>query len=121
MEESDNVDEPMIELLAAHGRVGRSGRTRKTKKNVPKNSNTDSEEMTKVIREQLAAEMEEKMKIKLRKIFEKLGEMNPALNINVEELCAENSEVDADGEEDEDGEEDGDGNELDGDGDETSA
>lgn len=93
-EESDDEDEEMVELdLAAHRPnwlVGRSGRTRKTKKNLSKKDNTDSTELAK-LKEEIAAELEEKMKKKLKKIFVKLAEMNHALNVNVDQLCAESS------------------------------
>lgn len=119
-EEKSDEDEQMVDLdLESHGPnwlVGRSDRTRKTKKTLPKNVNTDSAELTKM-REEIAVEMEEKMK-KLSKIFVKLDEMNPDLNINVEYLYAESS-VEVDVGEDGDGdngsdEEDG-SNEVNGD------
>ncbi|KAK1373229.1 hypothetical protein POM88_029422 [Heracleum sosnowskyi] len=124
-EESDDEDEEMVELdLAGHGPnwlVGRSGRTRRTKKNMPKKDHTDSAELAKV-REEIVVEMQEKMKKKLRKIFEKLAEMNPTLNVNVEELCAESSddEVDADDDEDDEDEENGE-DQVDSDDDEAAA
>ena len=79
--------------LAAHRPnwlIGRSGRTRKTKKNLPDTVTNKSVELEKV-REEIATEMEDKMNRKLRKILEKLGEMNPTLNVNIEDMCADSS------------------------------
>lgn len=51
------------------------------------------------------------MNKKLMKIFGKLGEMNPTINVNVDELCAESS-VEADGDDEDGAEVDSDGDEA---------
>lgn len=101
---------------APHWLVGRSGKTRKSKKKLPKNDSTDSVELAKM-REEIAAEIDDKMNKKLRKIFGRLVKMNPTVNVIVDELCAESS-VEADGDE-EDGDEE-DEAEVDSDGDEAA-
>lgn len=75
--------------FAAHATnwlVGRTGVTRKTKKALAKKENNRSAELAK-IREELSAEMEEKMNQKLKSILGRIAEQNPTLKINVEELC----------------------------------
>ena len=102
--EDEKISYLHLEAGGANLIVGRSGITRKSKKKLTKNDNATSVELQKVS-EKLAAAMEEKMQKKLRKIFEKLGELNPGLNINVEELCAESSANATEDRDSEDGEE----------------
>ncbi|KAL6582166.1 hypothetical protein OROMI_006180 [Orobanche minor] len=75
--------------------VGRSGRTRKSKKDMSKIDNKNSAQL-KQLRDDLASEMEDKMNQKLEKILGKLAEQNPSLNINIKELCATTSVEDRD-------------------------
>lgn len=106
MNETNNEEFPDIQLdFAAHGPnwlVGRSGRTRKTKnKDLQKTDDKKLAELAK-IKEELSTEMEEKMNQKLKAILGKIAKVNPTLQMNVEELCVENSlkdvdEVDGDG------------------------
>ena len=106
VQEIEDEEIPYLHLEAggANSIVGRSGITRKSKKNLTKNDNATFVELEKVT-EKLAEAMEEKMHKKLRKIFERLGELNPGLNIDVEELCAESSANATEDRESEDGEE----------------
>ncbi|KAL6553775.1 hypothetical protein OROMI_019448 [Orobanche minor] len=75
--------------------VGRSGGTRKSKKDMSKIDNKNSAQL-KQLRDDLASEMVDKMNHKLEKILGKLVEQNPSLNINVKELCATTSVKDGD-------------------------
>ncbi|KAL8121437.1 hypothetical protein AgCh_018240 [Apium graveolens] len=133
---ADDDNEKMAELdFEAHGPnwlLGRSGRTRKSNKKLEKTGHIDSADVEKM-REEIAAEMDDKLNKKLKKILGRLAEMNPAINVNVDELCAESSvEADASDDDekdrdDDDGDEGGgdesdeDGAEIDSDGGDESA
>lgn len=111
MEDLADENEEMAEVdFEAHGPnwlVGRSGRTRKTKKMVAKTGQlTNSADLEKM-RKEIVAEMDDKMNKKLRKFFGRLVEANPSINVNFEELCAESSVEGSDkvdGSDNEDGE-----------------
>lgn len=107
-ERPSDHDEDEAEIdFEAHGPnwlVGRTGRTRKSAKKQPENiGHTDSADLEKM-RKEIAAEMDDKMNKKLGKILGRLAEMNPTLNVNVEELCGQ-----TDGSDDEDDGKEGEG------------
>ncbi|KAL8094207.1 hypothetical protein AgCh_035910 [Apium graveolens] len=98
------------------------GRIRKSNKKLAKTGNTDSTDVENVS-EEIAAEMDDKLNKKLRKILGRLAEMNLAINVNGYELCVKNlvetdgsDEDDEKNRDDDDGNEDGGGNESDEDG-----
>ncbi|XP_074328728.1 uncharacterized protein LOC141666562 [Apium graveolens] len=76
--------------------VGRTGITRKTKKNAMKIERTNSAKLEKLW-EELASEMEEKMNKKMENILGKLAEENSSLNIIVKELLVDACAGDRDG------------------------
>ncbi|KAL1805035.1 hypothetical protein ACET3Z_028103 [Daucus carota] len=107
-ERPSDHDEDEAEIdFEAHGPnwlVGRTGRRRKSAKKQPENiGHTDSADLEKM-RKEIAAEMDDKMNKKLGKILGRLAEMNPTLNVNVEELCGQ-----TDGSDDEDDGKEGEG------------
>ncbi|KAL8094197.1 hypothetical protein AgCh_035900 [Apium graveolens] len=74
------------------------------------------------MREKISAEMDDKLNKKLRKILGRLVEMNPAINVNIDELCVKSlfeddgSDDDEKDRDDDDGDKDGGGDESDEDG-----
>ncbi|KAL8094211.1 hypothetical protein AgCh_035914 [Apium graveolens] len=97
--------------------LGRGGIIRKSNKKLAKTGHTDSADVEKM-REEIASEMDDKLNKKLKKILGRLAEMNPATNVNVDELCVK-SWIEADGSDDDEKDRDADDGDANGGGDES--
>ncbi|KAL6582650.1 hypothetical protein OROMI_004728 [Orobanche minor] len=97
--ESDTTDQLFCEAETSHGPTWLVGRhvkpSKKKEKNIIVYEDNFVQQLRLEIKEELAAEMEEKLNKKvqenLRMVLKKLGEANPSFNLEVEELYTSNS------------------------------